>query len=85
MWVSESLLHADRLSIFLKTMTETETGSLWDLYALDWVQHRAECARFCLGRTVTPAGQRPVSVDIDYEFGTRNSYNFLQLTYFKVG
>lgn len=65
-------------------MSETETGSLWDLYALDWVQHRAECARFCLGMAVSPAGQRPVSADIDYEFGTRNSYNFLQLTYFKV-
>lgn len=70
----------DRLSYL-----ETETGSLWDLYALDWVQRRAECARFCLGMAVSPAGQRPVSADIDYEFGTRNSYNFLQLTYFKLG
>ncbi|XP_012677196.2 prolyl 3-hydroxylase 3 [Clupea harengus] len=70
----------DRLSYL-----ETETGSLWDLYALDWVQRRAECARFCLGRAVTPAGQLPVSTDIDYEFGTRNAYNFLQLTYFKLG
>ncbi|XP_076137125.1 prolyl 3-hydroxylase 3 [Alosa pseudoharengus] len=70
----------DRLSYL-----ETETGSLWDLYALDWVQHRAECAKFCLGRVVTPAGQLPVSIDIDYEFGTRNAYNFLQLTYFMLG
>lgn len=63
---------------------ETETSSLWDLYALDWVQQRAECVRFCMGRAVTPAGQRPVSADIDYEFGTRNAYNYLQLTYFKL-
>ncbi|KAL2084012.1 hypothetical protein ACEWY4_019530 [Coilia grayii] len=63
---------------------ETQTGDLWDLYALDWVQRRAECARFCVGRAVAPAGQLPVSADIDYEFGTRNAYNFLQLTYFKL-
>lgn len=51
---------------------------------LDWVQQRAECLRFCVGRSVSPVGQLPVSTDIDYEFGTRNAYNFLQVTYYKV-
>uniref|UniRef100_A0A8B9GW19 procollagen-proline 3-dioxygenase n=1 Tax=Astyanax mexicanus TaxID=7994 RepID=A0A8B9GW19_ASTMX len=57
----------------------------WDLWALDWIQRRAECIKFCLGRAVTPAGQLPVSTDIEYEFGTRNPYNFLQVTYYKLG
>uniref|UniRef100_A0A8D3DNI9 procollagen-proline 3-dioxygenase n=1 Tax=Scophthalmus maximus TaxID=52904 RepID=A0A8D3DNI9_SCOMX len=61
------------------------TGALlWDLWALDWVQQRAECLRFCVGRSVTPAGQLPVSSDIEYEFGTRNPYNYLQVTYYKL-
>ncbi|XP_041648402.1 prolyl 3-hydroxylase 3 [Cheilinus undulatus] len=63
---------------------DSERGSLWDLWALDWVQQRAECLRFCLGRSVTPAGQLPVSTDIEYEFGSRNPYNFLQVTYYKL-
>nr|XP_020504778.1 prolyl 3-hydroxylase 3 [Labrus bergylta] len=62
----------------------SEKGSLWDLWALDWVQQRAECLRFCIGRSVTPAGQLPVSADIEYEFGSRNPYNFLQVTYYKL-
>ncbi|XP_026854924.2 prolyl 3-hydroxylase 3 [Electrophorus electricus] len=64
---------------------DTEKGSNWDLWALDWIQQQAECIKFCLGRAVTPAGQLPVSTDIEYEFGTRNPYNFLQLTYYKLG
>lgn len=64
---------------------DTENGSSWDLWALDWIQRRAECIKFCLGRAVTPAGQLPVSTDIEYEFGTRNPYNFLQVTYYKLG
>ncbi|KAI4883700.1 hypothetical protein NFI96_031576 [Prochilodus magdalenae] len=62
----------------------TERGGSWDLWALDWIQRRAECIRFCLGQAVTPAGQLPVSTDIEYEFGTRNPYNFLQVTYFNL-
>ncbi|XP_028836953.1 prolyl 3-hydroxylase 3 isoform X2 [Denticeps clupeoides] len=64
---------------------DTETGSMWDLWALDWIQRQAECIRFCLGRAVTPAGQLPVSAAIEYEFGTRNPYNFLQFTYYQLG
>nr|XP_019948520.1 PREDICTED: prolyl 3-hydroxylase 3 [Paralichthys olivaceus] len=63
---------------------DSEEGSLWDLWALDWVQQRAECLKFCVGRSVSPAGQLPVSTDIEYEFGTRNPYNFLQVTYYKL-
>ncbi|XP_074539595.1 prolyl 3-hydroxylase 3 [Halichoeres trimaculatus] len=63
---------------------DSEKGSLWDLWALDWVQQKAECLRFCIGRSVTPAGQLPVSTDIEYEFGSRNPYNFLQVTYYKL-
>ncbi|KAM4601523.1 prolyl 3-hydroxylase 3 [Polymixia lowei] len=63
---------------------DSEEGSLWDLWALDWVQQRAECVRFCVGRSVSPAGQLPVSMDIEYEFSTRNPYNFLQVTYYKL-
>ncbi|XP_061919820.1 prolyl 3-hydroxylase 3 isoform X1 [Entelurus aequoreus] len=63
---------------------DSEEGSLWDLWALDWIQKKAECLRFCMGRSVTPVGQLPVSTDIDYEFSSRNNYNFLQVTYFKM-
>ncbi|XP_054477587.1 prolyl 3-hydroxylase 3 [Anoplopoma fimbria] len=63
---------------------DSEGGSMWDLWTLDWVQQKAECLRFCIGRSVTPAGQLPVSTDIDYEFSTRNPYNFLQVTYYKL-
>ncbi|XP_061675710.1 prolyl 3-hydroxylase 3 isoform X2 [Syngnathoides biaculeatus] len=61
-----------------------EDGSLWDLWALDWVQKKAECLRFCMGRSVSYVGQLPVSTDIEYEFGSRNPYNFLQVTYYKL-
>ncbi|XP_053182394.1 prolyl 3-hydroxylase 3 [Scomber japonicus] len=63
---------------------DTAKGSLWDLWALDWVQQKAECLRFCIGRSVTPVGQLPVSADIEYEFSSRNPYNFLQVTYYKL-
>ncbi|CAL8258240.1 unnamed protein product [Boreogadus saida] len=63
---------------------DSEGGSLWDLQALEWVQQRAECLRFCVGRSVSPAGLLPVSIDIDYEFSTRNPYNFLQVIYYKL-
>uniref|UniRef100_A0A8C2X427 procollagen-proline 3-dioxygenase n=1 Tax=Cyclopterus lumpus TaxID=8103 RepID=A0A8C2X427_CYCLU len=63
---------------------DSEGGSLWDLWTLDWVQQKAECLRFCIGRSVTPAGQLPVSTDIEYEFSSRNPYNFLQVTYYKL-
>ncbi|XP_073341607.1 prolyl 3-hydroxylase 3 [Pagrus major] len=63
---------------------DSEKGHLWDLWALDWVQQKAECLRFCVGRSATPAGQLPVSSDIDYEFSSRNPYNFLQVTYYKL-
>ncbi|XP_051575692.1 prolyl 3-hydroxylase 3-like [Myxocyprinus asiaticus] len=59
-------------------------GSFWDLRTLDWMQLRAECVRFCMGQSVSPAGLLPVSSDIEYEFGTRNPYNFLQVTYYKL-
>lgn len=65
-------------------LLDSEKGSLWDLGVLDWVQQKAECLRFCVGRSVTPLGQLPVSTDIEYEFGSRNPYNFLQVTYYKV-
>ncbi|XP_078108716.1 prolyl 3-hydroxylase 3 [Sander vitreus] len=61
-----------------------EEGRLWDLWTFDWVQQRAECLRFCIGNSVTPAGQLPVSTDIEYEFSSRNPYNFLQVTYYKL-
>lgn len=70
--------------IFAYVGADREKGSTWDLWALDWIQRRAECIRFCLNRAVSPAGQLPVSSDIEYEFGTRNVYNFLQLVYYKV-
>lgn len=57
---------------------------MWDLWVLDWIQKKAECLRFCMGRFVSPTGLLPVSTDIDYEFDTRNPYNFLQVTYYKV-
>ncbi|XP_021176071.2 prolyl 3-hydroxylase 3 [Fundulus heteroclitus] len=63
---------------------DSEEGSMWDLWALDWIQQRAECLRFCIGRSITPAGQLSVSYDIEYEFDTRNPYNFLQVTYYKL-
>ncbi|XP_026173246.1 prolyl 3-hydroxylase 3 [Mastacembelus armatus] len=66
------------------TKLDSEEGSLWDLWVLDWVQKKAECLRFCIGRSVTHVGQLPVSTDIDYEFSTRNPYNFLQVTYYKL-
>ncbi|XP_008429599.1 prolyl 3-hydroxylase 3 isoform X2 [Poecilia reticulata] len=63
---------------------DSEEGSLWDLWALDWIQQKAECLRFCIGHSVAPTGQLPVSNDIEYEFNTRNPYNFLQVTYYKL-
>ncbi|XP_023129918.1 prolyl 3-hydroxylase 3 [Amphiprion ocellaris] len=63
---------------------DSDPDGLWDLWMLDWVQQKAECLRFCLRRSVTPAAQLPVSTDIEYEFGTRNPYNFLQVTYYKL-
>ncbi|KAM6936405.1 prolyl 3-hydroxylase 3 [Lycodopsis pacificus] len=63
---------------------DSEGGSLWDLWTLDWIQQKAECLRFCIGGSVTPAGQLPVSTDIEYEFSTRNPYNYLQVTYYKL-
>ncbi|KAK9514007.1 hypothetical protein VZT92_027498 [Zoarces viviparus] len=63
---------------------DSEGGSLWDLWTLDWIQQKAECLRFCVGGSVTPAGQLPVSTDIEYEFSTRNPYNYLQVTYYKL-
>ncbi|KAM6909641.1 LOW QUALITY PROTEIN: prolyl 3-hydroxylase 3 [Xenentodon cancila] len=65
-------------------LLDSEEGSLWDLWVLDWIQKKAECMQFCVGRAVTPAGQLPVSADIEYEFDTRNPYNFLQVTYYKL-
>ncbi|KAM9309711.1 prolyl 3-hydroxylase 3 isoform 2-T2 [Pholidichthys leucotaenia] len=64
--------------------SDTEEGHMWDLWAMDWVQQKAECLRFCMGRSVTHVGQLPVSADIEYEFATRNVYNFLQVTYYKL-
>lgn len=63
---------------------DSEGGSLWDLWVLDWVQQKAECLRFCLGQSVSPVGLLPVSTDIEYEFAYRNPYNFLQVTYYKL-
>uniref|UniRef100_A0A8C1FAV6 procollagen-proline 3-dioxygenase n=1 Tax=Cyprinus carpio carpio TaxID=630221 RepID=A0A8C1FAV6_CYPCA len=51
---------------------------------LDWIQVRAECVRFCMGQSFSPAALLPVSLDIEYEFGTRNPYNYLQVTYYKL-
>ncbi|KAJ8289874.1 hypothetical protein GJAV_G00006290 [Gymnothorax javanicus] len=64
---------------------DTQKGSMWDLWAMDWTQQRAECIRFCLGRAISPAGQIPVSSAIQYEFDNRNPYNYLQVTYYKLG
>uniref|UniRef100_H3BWV4 procollagen-proline 3-dioxygenase n=1 Tax=Tetraodon nigroviridis TaxID=99883 RepID=H3BWV4_TETNG len=47
-------------------------------------EKKAECLRFCTGRSVTLTGQLPVSSDIEYEFSSRNPYNFLQVTYYKL-
>lgn len=65
-------------------MSASDGGSMWDLWVLDWVQQRAECVRFCVGKSMSPAGLLPVSMDIEYEFNTRNPYNFLQVIYYKV-
>lgn len=78
-----SIFHSQKWVMF-SVLSDTEEGSLWDLWAFDWVQQKAECLRFCIGRSVTPAAQLPVSTDIEYEFGSRNPYNFLQVTYYKV-
>ncbi|GAA6094374.1 prolyl 3-hydroxylase 3 [Tachysurus ichikawai] len=67
------------------SILDAEKGSTLDLWALDWIQQRAECIKYCLNRGVTPAGLLPVSSDIEYEFGTRNAYNFLQIIYFQLG
>ncbi|XP_072317609.1 prolyl 3-hydroxylase 3 [Eucyclogobius newberryi] len=63
---------------------DSEERGLWDLFALDWVQQKAECLRFCLGKSVSSAALLPVSSDIEYEFASRNPYNFLQVTYYKL-
>ncbi|XP_059423616.1 prolyl 3-hydroxylase 1 [Carassius carassius] len=63
---------------------DKEDFTLWDLGILDWIQVRAECVRFCMGRSISPAVLLPVSSDIEYEFGTRNPYNYLQVTYYKL-
>ncbi|XP_037532180.1 prolyl 3-hydroxylase 3 [Nematolebias whitei] len=63
---------------------DSEEGHMWDLWALDWVQQRAECLRFCIGQSVSPTAQLPVSTDIEYEFDIRNPYNFLQVTFYKL-
>ncbi|ROI36431.1 Prolyl 3-hydroxylase 3 [Anabarilius grahami] len=63
---------------------DTEDATLWDLGILDWIQVQAECVRFCVGRSVSPAALLPVSSDIEYEFGTRNPYNYLQVTYYRL-
>lgn len=72
------------LYLYIYLSLDSERGNLWDLLALDWLQKKAECLRFCIGRWVTPTGQLPVSVDIEYEFSSRNPYNFLQVTYYKA-
>lgn len=76
------ILHNQTLLFYLSL--DSERGNLWDLWALDWVQKKAECLRFCIGQSVTPTGQLPVSVDIEYEYSSRNAYNFLQVTYYKA-
>ncbi|KTF71700.1 hypothetical protein cypCar_00050022 [Cyprinus carpio] len=63
---------------------DKEDFTLWDLGILDWIQVRAECVRFCMGQSFSPAALLPVSLDIEYEFGTRNPYNYLQVTYYKL-
>ncbi|XP_061573096.1 prolyl 3-hydroxylase 3 [Cololabis saira] len=63
---------------------DSQDESFWDLWVLDWIQRKAECMRFCVGRAVSPTGQLPTSTDIEYEFDTRNPYNFLQVTYYKL-
>lgn len=68
----------------ISVLLDSEEGRLWDLWAFDWMQQKAECMKFCIGRSVTITGQLPVSTDIEYEFSSRNPYNFLQVTYYKV-
>uniref|UniRef100_A0A672HH63 procollagen-proline 3-dioxygenase n=1 Tax=Salarias fasciatus TaxID=181472 RepID=A0A672HH63_SALFA len=69
----------------LSRLGELRTGSGVRETCTSWVTDRpAECLRFCMGRSITPAGQLPVSTDIEYEFSTRNPYNFLQVTYYKL-
>uniref|UniRef100_A0A3Q3WZA3 procollagen-proline 3-dioxygenase n=1 Tax=Mola mola TaxID=94237 RepID=A0A3Q3WZA3_MOLML len=80
----ESLLRVRRKCHDECAAAATEKGLMWDLWALDWMQRKAECLRFCIGRSVSPAGQLPVSTDIEYEFGSRGPYNFLQVTYYKL-
>ena len=70
--------------ILFSVLLDSEERSLWDLWALDWIQQRAECLRFCVGRSIPLVGQLPVSADIEYEFSHRNPYNYLQVTYYKV-
>uniref|UniRef100_A0A8C6V1W5 procollagen-proline 3-dioxygenase n=1 Tax=Neogobius melanostomus TaxID=47308 RepID=A0A8C6V1W5_9GOBI len=63
---------------------DVDEGHNWDLWALDWVQQKAECLKFCLGKSASLVGLLPVSTDIEYEFVYRNPYNFLQVTYYKL-
>lgn len=63
---------------------DKEDMIFWDLGVLEWIQVRAECVKFCMSRSVSPAALLPVSSDIEYEFGTRNPYNYLQVTYYKL-
>ncbi|TRY95163.1 hypothetical protein DNTS_034677 [Danionella cerebrum] len=63
---------------------DKEDPILWDMGALEWIQLQAECVRFCMGQSVSPAALLPVSSDIEYEFSTRNPYNYLQVTYYKL-
>uniref|UniRef100_A0A8C2J6B6 procollagen-proline 3-dioxygenase n=1 Tax=Cyprinus carpio TaxID=7962 RepID=A0A8C2J6B6_CYPCA len=65
-------------------ISKLEYFTLWDMGTLDWIQVRAECVRFCMGQSFSPAALLPVSSDIEYEFGTRNPYNYLQVTYYKL-
>lgn len=69
---------------FMLMCVDAADATLWDLGVIDWIQVRAECVRFCMGRSVSPAALLPVSSDIEYEFGTRNPYNYMQVTYYKV-
>ncbi|XP_069039156.1 prolyl 3-hydroxylase 3 [Lepisosteus oculatus] len=64
---------------------DSADGSLWDLAVFGLVQRRAECLKFCLEQRVTPSAIPPVSLDIQYEFTNRNPYNYLQVTYYKLG
>ncbi|MBN3299691.1 P3H3 hydroxylase, partial [Amia calva] len=59
-------------------------GSLWELAVWGGLQRRAECLSYCLRGKVAPAALAPVSMETLQDFHSKNPYNYLQVTYYKL-